>query len=45
MGLETDVANTAFAGAADPDQFLHKEFYWHEPFDRNKTEEASEIWR
>jgi len=42
MGLETDVANQNFAGAANPDSFLHKEFYWHEPLDRNKTDEASE---
>ena len=42
MGLESDVANANFAGAANPDSFLHAEFYWHEPLDRNKTEEASE---
>ena len=42
MGLETDVANPNFSGATNPDSFLHAEFYWHEPWDRNKTEEASE---
>lgn len=41
MGLETDVANTAFAGATNPDSFLHAEFYWHEGIDRNKSDEAS----
>ena len=42
MGLETDVSNPNFAGATNPDSFLHAEFYWHEPFDRNKSDEESE---
>ena len=42
MGLETDVANRNFAGAANPDSFLHAEFYWHEPLDRNKSDIESE---
>ncbi len=42
MGFESDVANPQFAGAADPEQFLFKQFYWHEPIDRNKSDEASE---
>jgi hypothetical protein len=42
MGLETDVNNPNFAGAVDPTELMHIEFYWHTPFDRNKTEEESE---
>ena len=42
MGLESDLANRNFQGATDPDQFLFKEFYWYEPIDRNKSDEASE---
>lgn len=42
LGLETDVANPNFAGAMNPDELLHKEFYWHDGVDRNKTDKASE---
>jgi len=48
LGFETDLANKNFAGATNPDSLLFVEFYWHEPFDKNKTEDKfleTGIWR
>ena len=42
LGIASDLDNPNFQGAMNPDKLLHKEFYWHEPFDRNKTEVESE---
>lgn len=41
LGFESDVANSNFQGARDPDSLLHVEFYWDEGLDANLTEAAS----
>lgn len=38
--LASDLANTEFVGAQNPDKLLHVEFYMHEPVDPNKSREA-----
>jgi hypothetical protein len=36
--LATDLNNTEFAGAQNPDSQLYVEFYWHEPIDKWQSE-------
>ena len=39
--LASDLNNTEFVGAKNPDSGLHVEFYWHEPIDAWQSREAS----
>lgn len=42
LGIASDLDNPNFQGPVNPDKLLHKEFYWHEPNDVNKTAVESE---
>src|SRR5690242_13696676 len=39
--LASDLNNPEFANPQNPDQFLAVQFYWDEPVDKNKTEQAT----
>ena len=43
--LASDLANPEFVGARNPDDMLYVEFYWHEPVDKNKSEEQGKTIR
>lgn len=40
--LASDLNNTEFVGAKDPDSGLYVEFFWHEPVDAWKSREESQ---
>lgn len=43
--LASDIGNPEFVGARNPDDMLYVEFYWDEPVDKNKSEEAGKVVR